>query len=294
MKKIVKLSIVFFLFCIAAAVYGQTPPNSVTIDGKEYFQHGRNQHGNTPDINAAEAVDSVTVTARMRYFVLPDATVSPEYFNEGAPISFTDFSKVNSSFVWEVESTTAGIGVIEAIGAGNAVTDPLIFVRWTATGEAELKVEEAPGEGEGACSAGEPTIINVEVIAKPTIEFANIDDKYYFWWCDSNLPYSLVLDMVATSAVVGNVQMQVKYTVSKNDGTAGAEQTATIENGKLSINFDDYGVYVITITEVTDRISRKSGVLGDVGIVNDANVFTFEFQRPIETGPIFRIPNDFE
>ena len=130
MKKLIRYSIIL-MFCSANIAFGQTtPPSSVKIEngGKDYFQHGHNSGGLANP--GQEERDSVTVTSVMRYFVLPDPTVSPDYKYD-TPTNLNDFTKVNSTFAWSLKNS---------FGTTNSSTNPITTITWVSTGVDTLKV----------------------------------------------------------------------------------------------------------------------------------------------------------
>ena len=294
-KNIIKFSIILLMFCSTSVAFGQTtPPPSVKIEdgGKDYYRHGYNSTGggNTLQNPGREERDSLTVEAVMKYFVLPNPKVSPNYRYD-TPTNLTDFSEVNSTFAWSLKTSPLG-----NITTGDGT--PLITVTWGATpGDDELSVVETPNAGSGACGDGEPTTIPVVLIPKPTIEFVPKNSLYSDTDCkdettvQAGIEVEFVMNFTTSSS-----QIQVDYTIHK-DGEVSPSVTETgipIVDGKLTIEFDDYGSYEITITKVTDRISRKSSVDGEIATgVSQANKFTFVMQRPIQTGPIYRLPNNY-
>ena len=127
-----------------------------------------------------EVRDSVTVTSVMSYFVMPDRFFNPAYFGQ-ANYSKTDLT--HSQFNWRMYSgyvtvaeltgatlATAGIAPQEA---NTTNTSPWVKVTWPAEpGQFTLTMAEKPQGVLGDCD-GEPALIHVAVIAKPTIRFAD-------------------------------------------------------------------------------------------------------------------------
>ena len=279
MKKFVK-SIIVLLLCSAGVAYGQSPPNSVTMDSKDYYRHGYNSvtGGVTPQ--AAEIRDSVTITSVMKYFVLPDPTVSPDYSTSDL-LNFTD---VNSTFQWSLTNDPSTIGTTDGS------TTPVVTVTWSSLGVDTLKALEVP-TWSAAC-AGTGTEIPVAVIEKPTIAFSPRNSVYADSACYTqaqvDLGVSITFDM---SVFTRSWLVEVDYEVTRNGSAySSLDDTAvSIVDDEITITFPDYGRYEITLTKVTDNISRKSSVDGDITAVGEK--FTYVVMPPVETGPIYRLPN---
>jgi hypothetical protein len=103
--------------------------------------------------------------------------------------------------------------------------------------------------------------------------------------------------------VVGDKRIQVTYTVARtaedtntgavpDGGTVDVVLTGTA--GVIPIEFTSYGAFKVTLTDVTDRISRKSltPVVGEIaGAASTGAEFVFNVLKPVTTGPIYRLPN---
>jgi hypothetical protein len=280
--KLIKHSIILFFFTTGIAL-GQTQPPSVEIDGKDYYRHGYNSTGGgTVQQSPQEDRDSVTITSVMKYFVLPNPTVSPDY----TVTDLLNFTDVKSVFQWSLANDPA------VIGATDGSTTPIVTVLWNALGVDTLKALEVPDMG--AACAGSGTKIPVTVIRKPEIAFEPRNSVYADSACytqtqvTAGVPIIFDMDVVTDSWLV-----EVDYTVTRN-GSALPSMTGTnvpVVGGEITLVFEDYGRYEITITKVTDNISRKSSVDGDITTVGEK--FTYIVMPPVETGPIYRLPNNY-
>jgi hypothetical protein len=86
------------------------------------------------------------------------------------------------------------------------------------------------------------------------------------------------------------VNTATSYTIFDGDlDLTDSDSQITIGNGTNG-TIDDYGAITVTITSVSDRISRKSSVDGT--ITSGANVFTYTVIRPPSTGTIYHLPNN--
>ena len=293
MKNFIKYSIIFIsMLCSAGSAFGQTPPVTVTIDSKTYYRHGYNSRDDGTVLQPREVRDSVTLTSEMKYFVLPDEVISPEY-----TLNMTDFSKVNSTFAWTFGTTAHG-----SITTGSGT--PLVTVRWNIIGDDELKVVETPNAGASGCGDGAPTTMPVVVIPKPTVAFTpnTVAPEYAAEACEGDLTGGY-LKSFSLNVVTQSTQVNVSYTVTRNgvgypalDGTdvrVKITGTSPDYTAALPITFTEYGAYEITITNVTDRISRKPATVVNGDVIPAGEKFTFNLIRPIRTGPIYRLPNNY-
>ena len=341
MKKFVKYGIcaVALLMWAAGYAHGQTatdpplkveiPPVSTTVTNqlKDYYQHGLDKTSvDAADKKSYEAVDSVTITSFMKYFVLPDPSVNTAY--NYTTVTPTNFTGVVSEFDWTLSNsngTFKGAGPAAPLNADNK--KPLIIVNWTTLGASKLTVQEQP---DGPTCPGDPREIDVFVIPKPKIEFRRMkegdpddDGECVNEQCvarDYDIETLGVEVSFAMKVFTKSNQVKVKYQIREGtdpwaaapviteDVTLGAETSpgsGEYNAGDLKITFYDYGEYEIKLTEVTDRISRKSmdadgnEIVGDIVQTPPANgadpceTFKYIVRRPVETGPIYRIPNNY-
>ena len=284
------------LFLMGTSTFGQTTPEKVSIDSKDnYYRHGFNANGaNTVgSIKAEEATDSVTIGSTMKYFVLPDPAYNKDWYNvDGSIKDITNTSNIISSFTWTIETVSSGVGTTSA-------TTPIAPINWTTSGTASIKVQEVPPGGDDVCK-GTETVIPVEIIAKPTITFGLVgtaysDGKCYLPDDVDDAAYSFPVNV--STDVKGKQDVKISYTVTK-EGDASYSSGGTdvlIESGQFNVSFDDYGKYEITITKLTDRISRKSGDEGTSGFLTSGGSlsFTYTVIKPAQTGPVYHLPNSY-
>ena len=304
MKTSIKYSIIALMLWSAGVAYGQQPePITVTSDGKTYYQHGYNKTGDgkTDQSDGWEARDSVTVTSFMKYFVLPDKTVSPDYNPT------TGAGTLNSKFMWEIIGDPATTGEIKS---GNET--PWVTIEWKTVGVDTVKVNEVPETG-AACPGGGKSVMPVAIIAKPVLGFLPTATEPFYrdsickTQAEIDAPPAGITVKFPMHVATSSSQVQASYTVTK-DGVAfstldGADVPIPLtgeDANKLTITFPEYGLYVITLTEVTDRVSRNSFdsegyIKGD--LLDDKTTasksFTFHLMRPVKTGPIYRLPNNY-
>ena len=308
------------LFCMTGSAFGQGNfggyPTSVTntevgTDERTYHRHNENLETQT-----GEEVEYVTAGSTMRYFVMPNQTANPEY-DQGDPF---DFTKLLSTFTWSWDNTA--LGTISPL-PGTRTSSPFISVQFNNASypglafnnpvSGVLNVLEVPDQTQvNACTdANALTEMPVSVIPRPQTGFvanstAPNTGLFYDSECIVTLPssgFSITLPITVTTADVisTNPDVKITYDVAIDGGatiiTNGVYSLPNNAQTELVIPVPDanigYNRYVITITDITDRISRKSfvPVPGDIITAGGANVYTWEVMEPVRTGPIFRIPN---
>ena len=128
-----------------ANVFAQNP---ITPEATPLYKHTTNSVDPVGPV-AGEAIDSVTVTSLMKYYVLPDANVNP-----GFAVPFTN---ILSTFNWSTSGATGtAAGAIAVVPA--AVHPNYKQVTWTGIGTINLSVVEVSTSG---CTSGGSTTIPV-------------------------------------------------------------------------------------------------------------------------------------
>jgi hypothetical protein len=272
MMKIKALQITIVVLVISlfgGMAYGQTWPAGLQ-------KHGNNSSGNP---SAGETIDSVTIGATMDYFVMPDPNVNPGYDYLTNPLT-----NLLSTFNW---AATTGSTSITPHTSGVTPIPNYVAILWSnTTGNYNVVVTETSSAG---CAAAAPTSIPVTLINKPTAQFTSTSASV----CSSNpatvsynFPFTLTTDVAD-----GFIRVHLNIV---NTTTSTTLFNSDVDLNKISATsytfsaFDNYGVITATITQVNDRISRKSNVLGLIGA---NNVFTFTINRIPVTGNIYHVPN---
>lgn len=295
--KLVKMKTRYYLlnaviasFLAIGWVCGQTtPPVSVSIDSRDHYQHGYNKNGGPfiepSDPNQQETRDSVTVTSVMQYFVFPDVNKNPGY----DPADPLEFDNVWSTFDWTLKNS---------LGTGSSTT-PLIEITWGATPGIDSVIVTEIAVGGAAC-AGNRVSMPVTVIAKPTFRFDNsTHTAYRDSACHANVSgankaaYNFPVITASPST-----QLQIDYTVEQDGSPVPllGQTNVNVVNGTgvLTLEFENYGAYEVTVTKITDRVSRKPVVPVSGDLIAGADKFTYIVMPPAQTGPIYRIPNNYE
>lgn len=252
---IVKLTAAFaILFLGYANSWGQ----EVSVPSSAYKQHGFNS-ADLDKSATSESKDSVTITSTMKYWVKPDANITPD-----------------GVFTWSVTnnpSTIASVG---------ATTSNLASVTFNSTGVDTLKVFESSA----VSCAGAPVKIPFEVIAKPTVTYGTSPAAVCNLVPDSvtvNLPVTLTTSVKDDS-------IRITYEISGANTVSAKELKLKKSATTFTIpkkTFTNFGENTITITLVSDRISRKSNVAGTIS----GTAFKFTINRTPVTGPIYHLPN---
>jgi hypothetical protein len=265
-------------FIATANLWGQTPPDKVEISGTDYYRHEYNASGHEP---AREVRDSVTVTSVMTYFALPDRSLSPDYdYTTSAGIH--DFTKLNTTFAWSLHN---------AYGTVPSIAVAIVDIAWHTVGIDTLKVREIANIS--ASCIGDEVKIPIAVIARPSIAFDQVSGQYSLVDCVPGVTNTNIHShsfMVTTTTSSSQLVVTYNLEITKGASTTTSSGIANISGGgAFTIDFNDYAVYEITITAITDRISRKSNV--DGVMIPNADKFTYTLVKPAETGPIYHIPN---
>jgi hypothetical protein len=141
----------------------------------------------------------------------------------------------------------------------------------------------------------------VAVIRKPEIGFSPNGSVYRDSACYTQAQVDAGISrQLAMSVITQSSHVWVDYTVTKDGSPVSPSLDGTnvpVVGGNINLTFPDYGRYVITITKVTDRVSRKSTdasgnpILGD--LTSAGIKFAYSVMKPVQTGPIYRIPNNY-
>lgn len=267
-KKILRITMQMIVFALATMSLAIAQPTNLK-------PHGDNSLGATVE---SEDIDSVTVGSTMRYFVMPDALANPGYdfsTNPGALVS---------TFDWWTDNTAT-------VTDNTAEND--VNIQWTATGSDVINVTELGA----SCNGLDTTTINVKVINKPEAGFNHATYADDICTTDPgeviyNFPVSL-----STDVNTGNIRVHLTVLNSTTSTTifdgdldlSDSDTQVTVGDGTNG-TFDNYGAITVTMTSVSDRISRKSSVDGT--LTSGADVFTYTIVRPPSTGTIYHLPNN--
>lgn len=269
-----KFQLILFVSIVTVSVSVAQQLNSTGL-----YRHGTNSSSGNSTV-ASEATDSVTVDSKMDYFVMPDKLYNPAY---DPAVSLTN--NLVSTFAWT--TTPAGPVIATKPGFGqNYVT-----VTWPGTGGVyTMNVKESNSAG---CDDGTGRNISVAVINKPTASFSTSASTQ----CTAT-PASQTFQLpLSLSTDINNGRMTVSFSVAYTN-TSGTTTTTVYADVPLTetgtLNLETligsslaYGKYVITLTNVKDRISVKSNVAGTLS----STTYTYNLIRLPQTGEIYHVPN---
>lgn len=216
--------------------------------------------------NATGSVDTVTVGSVMPYHVSGDVNF---HLLRGQGL----FQK--SNFDWSVTGTATGFQLRNFSGAAAstpAPSDTAISVQWITTGTYHVLTQEVPVPAAGMPAISCPSNTNdlpVLVVDRPTVDWVSPDPLGGCGVDETtiDIPVDLTgtgkyeitygitytnLAGVTTDIVAAGTQKLIGAYVHGNQNNVVLHQ--------LAIPNDTYGTYTVTIENISDRISRKSGV----------------------------------
>ena len=215
---------------------------------------------------AGESIDTVTVGSRMAYKVDGDPTINALVTAGKMAASEYKWVFSNSAAVLKTDGTTPATASSIA-GHTGYFKDKEINVKMPTTPQAlTLTINEwSMLLGGTAGCEGTDSVANIQVVNRPTIGWNGTPET---GGCS-------VADVPISVSLTGYGQWQVSYTISfvKHDGT-GSVAPVVFTNvplgatGKKAGNYsltipstdlvNGEGVYTVTVTNLNDRISRKS------------------------------------
>lgn len=276
MKRFVLSGLIMFLTTFMLKVTAQNVP-------ADFQEHGKNSSGATV---ATENIDSVTIGSTMNYFVMPDLDVNQD---ADGPYNYTtNKDALTSTFNW---FTLPDLTVTKQ-------EENYVSVDFPSEGDYTLHVSELSVAG----CANDTTQIDVRVIGVPEVGYTVADGSEDF--CVTGTDGSLsvapsAMGIIINSDVAGNRDIIVSYRISSTNGSynGGSPKDVTVNIGdaessfSLSEDLTHYGVYTVTLTNITDRISRKPAT--DVnGSLLANTTFTVNITRAPTTGTIYHLPNE--
>jgi hypothetical protein len=279
MKTKVHLLTVVILSGIGFSLTAQTFPAGMQA-------HGNNSSG-VPSAN--ETVDSVTIGGTLDYFVMPDPALNPGYNYSVNPLT-----NLTSTFDW---TGTTGQSSVTYKKSGPTDIPNYVQIVWgNVAGLFQISVAEQAAAG---CADPTPTTVPVRLIGLPTLTYpvAGGNQAYCSTAADGSTNITVTpLTVNFTSSVSGNKLIQLRYTItSTSHGTVATNvltsvtaTSATTGTFSIASPLNFYDSYTITLTEVTDRIARKSNV---VGAPSGNLTYTVNVNRTPSTGTIYHVPN---
>lgn len=306
---VLKLTLVF-----AIAVLGMTSTlaqtNPLATPAGDLYKQGTNVTDVVGPV-ATEDPDLVTTGTRIPYLVVPDPIISPLWV-PGA--NATNSTNLNSTFQWTIpggiSATVPGTGHYIAIDVNGAANTTGV-----------INVKEQSG---ASCPDATGTSINVRVVAQPTASAIAVSDGSapVTSICASgtngslNVPFpTFTVTKVTDAAIPGNPTIRVKATLVFNNFITGTN-TTVFTNGILNVDattgnitnadittasggsftdLDSWGTYALTITQISDKISRKDmNAAGGFFNINGGTGYTATYSvlKTPTTGAIYHLPNN--
>jgi hypothetical protein len=254
------------LWLSAGKVFAQVYPTSIT-----------NPTGTSTSLfppASASDIDSVTIGATMPYYVLPDLNFNPSLQATATTYDVTKIftsANISSTFSWTVPTGCSYAHVpntgtyTDLVNLGNFMN--ITFTNSVSTSAVQtITVNETSSSTYGGCTGS--TTFNVQVINAPTAQFSKIGVVV----CPSETTISLPL--TATSSVAGTTEKQLQFTFNYqyNGGTTTTISTDAVSYAlgsgsvipTVTLASLPEGIYTFTLTGVSDRISRKCNISGNV------------------------------
>lgn len=315
MKNFKKLRIALTLALMVVGMTTALAQNLVPTPDGDLYLNGRNV--SSPGANVvAENPDLITNGTKVPYLVIPDATLNPTW-SAAAALDATVTTGITSTFTWTVT------GAFGALNAAPVNTGHYIHVDVTAAAGTlgTLNVKE---QGAVGCPDITGTNISIKVVAKPAATALAVSDGVApnVSICVSGTNGSLNVAFPTFTATktydasidaTGDPLIMVKATLVFNDfvlgtpttlftdqllnvdATTGAISNADIATKSALTDFDKWGSYVLTITQISDKISRKdlnaaAGYFNINGVTGYAATYTV--LKTAQTGAIYHLPNN--
>jgi hypothetical protein len=264
--------------------------------------------------------DYVTVGSRIPYYVAPDATIA------GLAPASMDYSNFQWEVLTAAlaplaitPTTYAGAALTTGEGGAPWVNENEVSVTWGAPAAAGTQyviraTEHSNPLGAAnfafGCADATPEVKNVYVLARPTVALVGATgggctvspgDTYYVpltvtglgdWQVTYTVSYNGGAAATATytltlaNPAVTDVNVIAESTTSR---TAAGTPTAATDGLAYTLPAGQYGYYDITVTNITDRIARKS--LDALAASGSAGSYRIYVNPVPVTQPIQHLPN---
>ncbi|MDP4115602.1 MAG: hypothetical protein Q8903_05680 [Bacteroidota bacterium] len=246
--------------------------------------------GTTAPITSGDP-DLVTTGTTVPYLVVPDADLNPSYnLSEGASATH-----VVSNFTWTVPGTIGSI----------SYPTPKHYIEVNITGAADatgdINVKEQ-NSAPTACQDATGTSIHVKVIAQPTVSAASVLPTSV---CSTDgttaitLPTFTVTKSTSAPSDPG-LQVLATLTLTPLSGASSdvfTDQVLTVDESTGNVTLptgttlSKWGKYTLTITSVSDKISRKDIDATRKGFFASGKTVDFYIYKTPKTGAIYHISN---
>ena len=301
------------LFTIAIAAMGITSAiaqNPLTTPVGDLYKQNTNA-GDPIGPVASEDPDLLTTGTRVPYLVFPDADLNPTWV-PGADA--TNTTGILSTFDWTlpaaISSTVPGTGH---------------YITFDVDGAAGTVGAITVQEQSGASCDGSITSINVRIVAQPTASALAVsdgtapNDAICGTGTNGSLDIALptfTATQTTDAAIPGDATVRVRATLVFTDFLTGTptniftdailnvnEATGVVSNADMTAagaagaydDLDSWGTYALTITHISDKISRKDINAADgYFALNGGSGYTATYTvlKTPTTGPIYHLPNE--
>lgn len=214
--------------------------------------------------NATGSIDTVTVGSVMPYRVTGDIN-----FHALRGQGLFDFSDFN----WSVTGSAGGFQLRNNTGTSSTTPgakDTVVSVQWINSGTYHVLTTEAPVPASGmpaiSCTAT-ANDLEVLVVNRPTVAWTSATPLGGCGVAGTSIPIQVSLTgtgqyEITYSITYTNLAGVTSTVVASTPVTVGSYQPGaqTVNLPSLAIPAGNYGTYSVTISNLSDRISRKSGV----------------------------------
>lgn len=317
MKNFTKLRIALTVALIMGGIASAWAQNTVSTPEGDLYLNLRNVSSPGVDV-ATEDPDLVTTGTRVPYLVIPDPILNPNWA-AAAAADATTTTGINSTWTWTIPGT---IGSLNATPANNGHYI-MLNVTGTATTTGTINVKEQSG---ASCPDPTGTNINLRVVAQPAASALAVSDgaDVVTSICVNGTNGSLNVTIPTftlthtTDAIIPGLKgVRVSASLSFTNFVTGATSTifpaselnvdasgvistadmttAATAAGNTFTDLDSWGTYTLTVTHISDKISRKDiNAANGYFAVNGVTGYsaTYSVLKTASTGAIYHLPNN--
>lgn len=246
-------------------------------------------------------IDSVTIGATMPYYVLPDLNFNPKLQLIATPTQYDQtkiFTKANieSLFSWAIPSGCTAAHVPSTASYPDLVNlDNFMNITFTTSVLQTITVNETSASTYGGCSG--TTNFKVQVINAPTAQFSSAG----LYQCLNTSSLTLPISITSAQKYIASESAFIALTitaVNKADNkavTLNAIANIYPDASGVMVNISSVapytsglpeGIYTFTLSNVTDRISRKCGISGTIGSQNTITVYVKPPKPTLKTSAV--------
>ena len=287
----------------SSSIYGKNPTfSNVTVSTDTIFIATYEVFSNSTttlydEIKVVKPVPVITIN------IQPETITNVAQGNISANLTVSASVTLNAtlSYQWYSNSTDSNTGGTAVIGATSSTFSiPVQLTAGTYYYFCELSAT-------GGAIPIRSNIATVNVYLKPTIGFSQVGSAYADADCyDGENAEEAFYDFpVNFSTSSGDVKIDVSIVKKGMDGNESTSSPYMVNDIELSpqntfrLSFSDYtdagddvyGEYKVTITKITDSITRTYQAEGDINAGQE--MFIYQVLPQPETGPVYHVPNNF-